>query len=139
MSSEGQSLDERLNQRITRADHMGIPERENDEDEKELNQLSDVYSVLRQDAKAIISDLKGGIGMWREAAYGSATVAGFIIILILTAIKYGPTPDTLEGLVYVIVASITAVAMAVISARGFRKYSQLRKKYAPLFARAEKM
>ena len=106
---------------------------------KELDDLSDVYSVLREDAKSIIIDLKGGIRMWREAAYGTATIVGFIIILILTAVKYGPTPDTLEGLMYVIAASITAVAMAVISARGFRKYFQLKKKYSPLFERAKKL
>ena len=108
-------------------------------EDPEVEDLSEIYSTLRQDAKAIIYDLKGGIIMWREAAYGTATIVGFIIILILTAIKYGPTPNTTEGLVYVIAASITAVAMAVISARGFRKYFRLKKKYSPLFERAKKL
>ena len=105
----------------------------------EIENLSEIYDSLRQDAKAIILDLEGGVRMWREAAYGSASIVGFIIILILTAAKFGPAPDTPEGLGYLIAASITAIAMALISARGFRRYFQLKKKYAPLFARAEKM
>jgi uncharacterized BrkB/YihY/UPF0761 family membrane protein len=109
-----------------------------EKDDEQLDQLSDVYSILKQDAKAIIYDLKGGIVMWREAAAGSATSAGFIVILILTAFRFYP-PNSIEGWTYVIGAGVLAVVMAVISVIGFRRYFQLRKKYAPLFERASKL
>jgi hypothetical protein len=117
---------------------MANPEKD---DEEELDQLSDVYSVLKQDAKAIIYDLKGGVVMWREAAGGAAASAGFIIILILMAFRYYPpwTWPSIEGWGYVIVAGVVAAIMAVTSGIGFRKYFALMKKYSPLFERAEKM
>ncbi len=107
------------------------------EDEKEVNDLGEIYSTLRQDAKAIIYDLKGGVVMWREAASGSAACAGFILILVLTFFRYTPPGTSIEGWAYVIAASALAVMMAVISAIGFRRYFVLRKKYAPLFRKSK--
>jgi uncharacterized BrkB/YihY/UPF0761 family membrane protein len=104
----------------------------------ELDKLSDVYAILRQDAKAIILDLKGGVVMWREAAAGAAASTGFVLILILTAFRFYP-PVSIEGWAYVIGSAAVAVVMAIISGIGFRKYFQLKKKYSPLFERAEKL
>ena len=109
------------------------------EDDQEVNDLSEIYSTLRQDAKAIIFDLKGGIVMWREAAAGAATSAGFILILILTTFHYSSPGNSLEGWAYILGSAAVAVVMAIISGKGFRKYFQLRKKYAPLFERASKL
>jgi hypothetical protein len=109
-----------------------------DNDEEELDSLSDIYSVLTKDAKTIILDLKGGVAMWREAAAGAAASAGFIVILILTAFRFY-SPSSLEGWTYIVVAGILAVVMAIISGAGFRKYSILKKKYGPLFQKAEKL
>jgi hypothetical protein len=114
----------------------GIDEKE---EEKELDELSDIYSVLKQDAKVIISDLKGGVTMWREAAAGSAASSGFIIILILTAFRFYPPDSSIEGWAYVIGSACVGVIMAFISAFGFRKYFQLKKKYTSLFERARKL
>jgi len=108
-------------------------------DDKEINELSDIYSILRLDAKAIINDLKGGIVMWREAAGGAAASTGFIIILILTMFHYSPPGQSLESWAYVIGAGLVAVVMTIISVTGFRRYFQLRKKYASLFERARKL
>ena len=108
----------------------------NDED---VEELSEVYSTLKQDAKSIISDLKGGVLMWREAAAGAASTSGFVLILILTALRYYPPGTSLEGWVYVIGSAVVGVIMAGISVAGFRKYFHLRKKYARLFERAEKL
>ena len=112
---------------------------EEEEEERELDSLSDVYSVLKDDAKSIINDLSGGVTMWREAAGGAAASAGFILILILTAFRFYPPGNSIEGWAYVIGSSIVGLIMAVISAIGFRKYFQLRKKYAPLFEKAKKL
>jgi hypothetical protein len=141
MSREGESLDERLYPRVFLRVFMADSktEREEDAEEKELDQLSDIYSVLRQDAKTIILDLKGGVTMWREAAAGSAASAGFIFILILTAFRYYPPENSIEGWAYIIGSALVAVVMAVISGIGFRKYFALKKKYTPLFEKAEKM
>ncbi len=127
------NLDERLYQRRYLSFIMTSPEKD-----EELEKLSDVYAILKQDAKAIILDLKGGVVMWREAAAGAAACAGFILILILTAFRFYP-PTSIEGLAYVIGSSVVAVVMAIISGVGFRRYFQLKKKYSSLFERAEKM
>ena len=76
--------------------------------------------------------------MWREAAGGAAASAGFILILILTTFHYSPPGNSLEGWAYVVGSAIVALIMSVISAIGFRKYFQLRRKYAPLFEKAKK-
>jgi hypothetical protein len=41
---------------------------ESSDDEKEVKELSEIYDVLRSDARQIIADLHGGVVMWREAA-----------------------------------------------------------------------
>ena len=109
------------------------------EDGEELDELSDVYSVLSQDAKAIISDLKDGVMMWREASAGAAASVGFILILILTALRFYPPGNSIEGWLYVIGSSVIGIIMAFISASGFRKYFQIKKKYSSLFEKAKKL
>jgi len=110
-----------------------------EKEDEELDQLSDIYSVLREDAKTIILDLEGGVAMWRESAAGAAASAGFVLILILTAFRFYPPGNSIEGWVYVIGSALVGVAMALISVVGFRKYFQLRKKYSSLFQKAEKL
>ena len=109
------------------------------DEENEVDNLSEIYSTLRQDAKAIVYDLKGGITMWREAAAGAAASAGFITILILNMFHFSPPGNSVEGWAYILFAAAIASVMAVMSAFGFRTYFQLRKKYAPLFERALKL
>ena len=111
---------------------------ENSVDEKEVKELSEIYDVLRTDAKQIIADLHGGVVMWREAAAGSLTTALFIVIIMLTAVHYNQyTGSQLLG--YLAGTGIIAVVMGVLSVVGFRKYFQLRKRYAALFSRAKKL
>lgn len=109
------------------------------DDDQEVNDLSEIYSTLRQDAKTIVGDLKGGIVMWREAAAGAATSVGFILIILLTFFHYTPPGTSIEGWAIVSLDLATAAIMSVISAKGFLKYNRLRKKYEPLFERAEKL
>lgn len=52
--------------------------------EDEVKELAEIYAVLKQDAKSIITDLEGGVAMWREAAAGAVTAVGFIAIISLT-------------------------------------------------------
>jgi uncharacterized BrkB/YihY/UPF0761 family membrane protein len=115
---------------------MSTFEGKKDTDSEEFSKLSDVYSILTQDAKTIIEDLEGGVTMWREAAAGAAASAGFIVILILTAFRFFP-PTSLAGSAYVAGSGIVAAMMALISAIGFRKYFSLRKKYSSLFQKVK--
>ena len=108
-------------------------------DDEEIGQLSDVYSVLKHDAKSIVLDLEGGVMMWREAAAGAAACTGFIIFLILTTFKFYNLGWSAEGWAYIIGSIVVAGVMAVISATGFQKYFRLRKKYSTLFQKAQKM
>ena len=57
----------------------GSMEKKNDEDD--LLELADIYSVLKSDAKTIVADLQGGVTMWREAAAGAIASAGFVILI----------------------------------------------------------
>jgi hypothetical protein len=64
--------------------------------------------------------------MWRQAAGANVAVAGFVLVLVLTSISFGPggLEGTLIRLAYLAVAAVS-VFYAVI---GFRKYFRLRKK-----------
>ena len=108
-----------------------------DDDESELNELSDVYSVLKQDAKSIIADLRGGVIMWREAAGANVAVAGFVIVLALTSLHYGP--EGIEGFLirlgYLFIAAVSIYYATI----GFRKYFRLLRKYQGLFERVRKL
>lgn len=111
-----------------------------DSDEMEVKELSEVYEVLKSDARSIILDLQGGVTMWREAAAGALASAGFIVILILTffgtaAAQEPPWESTLTLGFYVTMA----VLMSAIAVWGFRRYFQLRRKYADLFRRAKSL
>jgi hypothetical protein len=112
----------------------------NSDDETELKELSEIYDLLRSDAKEIVADLQGGVTMWREAAGGATASAGFIVILILTAFHYGMFGGGgFEFWAYVLAAGVVAVAMGATSVFGFRKYFLLRKRYADLFRKAQKL
>ena len=109
----------------------------NTDDESEIDDLTEIYDVLRSDAKTIIHDLKGGVVMWREAAGANVAVAGFVIVLALTTINYGP--GGLEG-VLIRAADLAIAAISIYyAAIGFRKYFRLVRRYQGLFERAKKL
>ena len=107
------------------------------EDDPEIAQLSEIYDVLRNDAKEIVRDLQGGVVMWREAAGANVAVAGFIFVLVLTTTSFGPggIEGTLMVLAYLAVAAVSIYFAGV----GFRKYFRLKRRYQGLFERAKKL
>jgi hypothetical protein len=107
------------------------------DDDVEIGGLSEVYDVLKDDAKTIITDLQGGVTMWREAAAANLAVAGFLFILALTTYHYGPSG--VEGTLTIAFEIILAVVSLGFSAFGFRKYFRLRSRYQGLFERAKKL
>ena len=113
---------------------------EKSDDEKEVKELSEIYEVLKSDAKEIVLDLQGGVTMWREAAAGALASAGFIVIIILsffgTAANQEPAWESTLTLGFF---AAMAIVMSAIAVRGFRRYFQLRRKYADLFRRAKSL
>lgn len=75
--------------------------------------------------------------MWREAAGANVAVAGFVIVLALTSINYGPggIEGTAIRLGYLFIAAYS-IYYAVV---GFRKYFRLRRRYQGLFEKAKKL
>ncbi len=109
----------------------------NSDDEKEVKELSEIYDTLRSDAKQIIHDLKGGVMMWREAAAANVAIAGFVAVLAITSITYGP--GGLEGYAIRFAWIIVGAVSMYYAVSGFTKYFRLRKRYAELFAKARKL
>jgi hypothetical protein len=107
------------------------------EPDADVEELSEIYDVLRSDAKKIVNDLRGGVVMWREAAGANLAAAGFITILALTTFRYGPSG--FEGTVIFAAELILAAVMAGLAAFGLRKYFTLTRRYQGLFQRAEKL
>jgi hypothetical protein len=106
-------------------------------DEGEIGNLSEIYGVLREDAKTIVEDLRGGVAMWREAAGANAATAGFLVILALTTWHYGPSGP--EGTVLIGAQLVLAAMMSGFAAFGFRRYFRLVRRYQELFKKAEQM
>ena len=109
----------------------------NSEGEKELTELSEIYDVLKNDAKRIILDLQGGVMMWREAAAANVAIAGFVAVLAITSITYGP--GGLEGYAIRFAWILVGAVSIYYAVSGFKKYFRLRKRYAELFAKARKL
>ena len=105
--------------------------------EDDLNELADIYSVLKSDAKTIVADLQGGVTMWREAAAGAIASAGFIVILTLFYLQFNTEP--IAELRWATLAFFIgmAIVMGFIGVVGFKKYFELRRKYASLFEKAK--
>ena len=103
----------------------------------EVEELSEIYGVLSDDAKTIVNDLRGGVAMWREAAGANIATAGFLFILALTTWHYGPSG--LEGTLLVGAQLTLAAVMLGLAIIGFRKYFRLVRKYQGLFKKAEQL
>ena len=105
--------------------------------ETETDELAEIYDVLKDDAKTIVNDLKGGVAMWREAAGANAGTAGFLLILALTTWHYGPSG--FEG-TFLVGAQLTlAAVMLGLTVFGFRRYFRLVRNYQGLFKKAEQL
>ncbi len=107
-------------------------------DEVEVAELSEIYDVLTSDAKTIVTDLRGGVAMWREAAAASIAAAGFVLILALSDVRsWSPLGTEAEPLIVALVA--LAAYMLGLGVFGLRKYLSLSKRYRGLFERAKKL
>lgn len=109
-------------------------------DESEVKDLSEIYELLKGDAKEIVLDLRGGVTMWREAAAGALASAGFIAMLILTFLDTAASKmPAWESTAIVGFYAAVGVMMSAIAVWGLRRYFQLRRRYAGLFQRAQRL
>ena len=109
------------------------------ENQEEIGSLSDIYDVLRKNAKTIVHDLHGGVRMWREAAGANLAAAGFLLIVALTTYQRLGGLGLTEGGIILAAQLVLAAVLMGFAVVGFRWFSQLRRKYAGLFDRAEKL
>jgi hypothetical protein len=104
----------------------------------EIEELSEVYDVLRQDAKSLIVDLKDGVSMWRLA--GRLLLYLSIIGFFLAYLNVFPSSP--PGL-WKTLALLAALGLGIFGAAAAiwteRRYSMLKRKYDALFRAAGKM
>lgn len=113
---------------------------ENSDGEKEVKELSEIYEVLKSDAKEIVFDLQGGVTMWREAAAGALASAGFTVIITLTFLGTAANQEPVWASILTLgFFAAVAIMMSAIGVWGFRRYFQLRRKYAGLFRLAKSL
>ena len=107
----------------------------------DLGELSDIYGVLKQDAKTIIDDLHDGVTMWREAAAGAFASTAFMVFFILFYLRYSWSQEPIVIVRWLTLGLflVMAVVMAYITVAGLVKYYQLRRKYSNLFEKAKKL
>src|SRR5262249_10324751 len=108
------------------------------QDDRDLKALSDIFGMLRSDAKEIVHDLQKGTVMWREAAGANVAAAGFLLILAQTSYRL-LNYTTGEGFAIVIAELALAGLLFGFAGYGFRKYFKLRKRYAGLFEKARRL
>lgn len=104
----------------------------------EIADLSQLYTLLQQDAKLLVTDLRDGVSMWNSA--GRLMV--YLSLLGFFLAYLNQFPQTPLG-VWKAVGLISALALGVAGAIGYffthRKYSKLVRKYRELFRLAEKL
>ncbi|MEO9321368.1 MAG: hypothetical protein ABI361_11920 [Nitrososphaera sp.] len=110
------------------------------ERDDDVSNLSDIYDALKGDAKTIVQDLKGGVRMWSEAAGANIAAGGFLLLHALASYRiYSAPAISSEGGLIILAEGITAAMLFAIAAKGFSKFFKLRKKYAPLFEKADRL
>jgi hypothetical protein len=111
-----------------------------------LDDLTEVYALLKTDASDLLGDLLRGISMWRTTAVIAIflTVSWLVLAVVVTAFgrPYGSPPNDISSstvLVALYLSVILAVASACVCVYLFSRYFSLKKKYSRLFQIAAKL
>jgi len=111
-----------------------------------LEDLSEVYALLKTDASDLLGDLLRGVSMWRTTAAIALflTVSWIVLAIVVTAFgrPYGHPPNDISSttvLVALYLSIILAAASGGVCAFLFSRYISLKKKYSRLFQIAEKL
>ena len=106
-------------------------------EEPEIGELSEVYRMLKRDAKDMLYDLLEGVKLWRSTArilFGIAIIAFILGLLFL----WGHSFHADFGLIGVFMLGLGAVT-TFAAVRYRTKYYSLRKKYSELYELAKKI
>jgi hypothetical protein len=114
-------------------------------DKEELSDLSEVYRLLKQDAKDMLFDLLEGVSLWRSNARMMFFFSGLSFFLALvfvwgTAASYSPGSVAPFPLAVIAIFLFGLGVATVFSGfRYRRKYRNLREKYSELYEAANKL
>jgi hypothetical protein len=105
---------------------------------EQLDEISEVYSLLKKDAKLLIEDLYDGVSLWKS--FSNLLFWFSVLGVWLVYIAIFPTV-LLHG--YTIVAIISALGLIGAGTAGSimsrRRYTELKRKYSELFQSAKKL
>jgi hypothetical protein len=137
------------------ATDVGVVMAEKPTDAPEIAELSEVYGMLKRDAKDMLHDLLDGVTLWRSTArilFGIAVIAFILGLLFLWSATRAihlvvAAPGFLNeltsffndlSLIGVFMLGLGAVT-TLAGAHYRRKYYSLRRKYSELFETAKKL
>jgi len=107
-------------------------------DDEEIQEISEVYDILRRDAKLLLTDFKEGVSMWNTTSILMLYLAVLGIFLASAAafprILVAPNP-----LVTIIAFGALGIASAIGSILTRHKYRKLKTKYTKLFEIASRL
>lgn len=128
---------------------------EKPDDEPQITELSEVYEMLKRDAKGMLHDLLGGVSLWRSTSrilLGFSSVALILGLLFLWGASRAihltiAAPGFLNELDSffndLLLIGIFMLALGIVTFLSGvfynRKYFRLRKKYSDLYVEAKKL
>lgn len=111
-------------------------------DKEKLSDLSEVYRILKQDAKDMLFDLLDGVSLWRSTARVMFFFSGLSFLIGMIAVC-GATTSTGLGGIFLGLLAIFLFGLALVTAffgiRYHRKYRNLHEKYSELYESANKL
>jgi ABC-type multidrug transport system fused ATPase/permease subunit len=127
---------------MTEEEGKGSPSMETEINKEMLSDLSEVYRVLKQDAKDMLFDLLEGVSLWRSTARVMLFFSAVSLLIGIIAV-WGVTTSTGWGAIFLGLLAIflfgLAIATAFFGIRYRRKYRNLREKYSDLYESASKL
>ena len=111
--------------------------------EGKIEDLAEVYGMLKRDAKDMLQDLLEGVSLWRHTArvlFGVAVLALGLVPLFAYGASYA-SPELLAAGLELIGLFLFGLGLAAgISGVRYRnKYNRLRQKYTELYDAAKKL
>ena len=111
-----------------------------EDQQKEILDLTEVYEIIKHDAKLLVSDLLEGISMWRQAAFLMVVLAVLGFYLAIIAL-YPNIPSSLSFISHMIQA-FSALVLGIFTSGAalyyVRRYFHLKKKYNALYEAAKR-
>jgi hypothetical protein len=112
-------------------------------EERKIEDLAEVYGMLKRDAKDMLRDLLEGVSLWRHTArvlFGVAVLAFALVPLFAYGASYSSPGYLAAGLGLIGLFMLGLGLVSAISGVRYRsKYIRLRQKYTELYDAAKKL